>query len=739
MWWVALVVAGGVLYGLALRCTAGVAGSAVGVTVVGAMVVAAVVGMDVRGVLGVGLVAAGFGASLWALGRWGLRGRARRRALAAYREGVPGMAGVAADVERWRYAAELHDTAAHRLTGVAVGASAALRLRDAGLVGEALRHAGEAGRLAVRELGEFPAGETLEEVDALVAAWPIEGVSYRREVDAAPPEVARVAYRVVREALTNALRYAHGAQVHVALTSDGDHVHVEITSGIPPEQSQRSPGAGRIGPRGSAGPGLEEVQEAHGFGSSPAGDGTNACVAGELAGPVEAVRGGRDVPGGRSGLAEARNDTADAEVPGERSGSAGVDAGIAGEVREARNDGADAGVAGGLREAWGDLVGVGGGFGLGGLAGVVGECGGRFGAGFVGGGEFRVRAEVPVRAGDVRVRRSGWRGRQASDWALVALAVALSVGSSLLSPGGVAVLPLFALHAVPLGWRRRAPGWGLAVALAVYPVLLMTGVGEPAGDVFLWSCWVELALVYAMGAYGGARGALGPVGMAVVGGLALACGPEIVGNRVAVWAVLAVGVAVPAFAAWGAGVLAARWRARRRTRLEGERERIGRAGAAAARAERGRIAAGLHGTAVRQAQAIVAAADDGDLEGVSVAARAALASLRELVEELRHVGDAEPPPSLDGIRLLAARSNAVVRYSGRGAVVPPVEVMAFAAARTLLAEGATELDVARTRDGLLVAGVPGSGVVKRLARTADAAGGWVSVNDDGEARVWLPG
>ncbi|WP_214320365.1 sensor histidine kinase [Nonomuraea sediminis] len=619
---------------------------------------------------------------------------------------------MAADVERWRYAAELHDTAAHRLTGVTVGASAALRLRDAGLVGEALRHAGEAGRLAVRELGEFPAGDSLEEVDALVAGWPVEEVSYRREVDAAPPEVARVAYRVVREALTNALRYARGAQVHVSLTTDGDHVHVEITSGTRPDQTPE-----RTESHAAEGRGLEET---HGFRSSPTGDRANARVVGEPAGPAEAVGGGADVPGGWSGLVGAPSE--------------GVGAEVAGELRGARSDAAD----------------VGGGFGLGGLAGVVGECGGRFGAGFVGGGEFRVWAEVPVRAGDVRVRRGGWRGRQASDWALVALAVALSVGSSLLSPGGVEVLPLFALHAVPLGWRRRAPRWGLAVALAVYPVLLVTGVGEPAGDVFLWSCWVELALVYAMGAYGAGRGVrrpvvmraggvLGPVGVAVVGGLALACGPGIVGNRVAVWAVLAVGVAVPAFAAWGAGVLAARSRGRRRTRLEGERERVGRAGAAAARAERGRIAAGLHGTAVRQAQAIVAAADDGDLEGVSVAARAALASLRELVEELRHVGDAEPPPSLDGIRLLAARSNAVVRYSGRGAVVPPVEVMAFATARTLLAEGATELDVSRTRDGLLVAGAPGRGVMKRLARTADAAGGWVSVNDDGKASVWLPG
>ena len=60
-------------------------------------------------------------------------------------------------------------------------------------------------------------------------------VSYRAEVAALPDGIARAAYRVVQEALTNVHKHAPGAPTSVTLTGDeGTGVTVTVENGPPP-------------------------------------------------------------------------------------------------------------------------------------------------------------------------------------------------------------------------------------------------------------------------------------------------------------------------------------------------------------------------------------------------------------------------------------------------------------------------------------------------------------------------
>ncbi|WP_066940075.1 sensor histidine kinase [Microtetraspora fusca] len=660
LWWVPPLIVTAALYGLALRRTAGVAAGGVAVAAALSAGTAIALGEPARSVTGVALLAVGLGAVTWALGRARRRGRARRLALAAYRAAAPDVPGVAAEVERHRLAAELHDTAAHRLTGIVVGSASALRLADQALVEEAARHAAETGRLAVEELerltdADTPAGRgDFADLDALIATWPDPRLSYRRTGGSAPPEIAAVAYRVVREALTNALRYGPGGDVRVGVEREHGRLLVSVVN---------TPGD-------------------------------------------PAVNGG-DVARG-----------------------------------------------------------LGGGHGLAGLRAATAACGGSLSAGPEGQG-WAVRAELPLAPEDRPPSSPSstyspsspsstyeWRGRQAADVALAILALALSIGTSLVTadvpeelPGEVALLvPLFAAHALPLALRRRAPLAGLAAALSVYPLLLAAGLAgwttQPAGDVFLWCLWVELALLYAVGAYGRPAlrrwGAMAPAAVAAVGGLALACGPGIIGNRLAAWAVLAMGVAVPATATWALGLAVAARRGRRRTAMARERDLLGREAAAVVLAERSRLAAELRRTALRHARAIVAAADARRLDDVLAEARAGLAALRESLDELRLQGD-DPPPTIAGIALLAARHQGAVRYAGtRRAASPSVEVAAFRAAELILRHGGPEVTVACHADGVAVSGPSSPGAERRLRALADAAGGGFSQDEYGTTRVWIP-
>ncbi|WP_262414393.1 hypothetical protein [Streptomyces sp. ST1015] len=346
-----------------------------------------------------------------------------------------------------------------------------------------------------------------------------------------------------------------------------------------------------------------------------------------------------------------------------------------------------------------------------------------------------------------------WRGPAALDYALVALAIALSLGASLISAeapfGGVlsalVTVVLSGLHAVPLAWRSRAPGVALA---AVLSALLLWWACDRAGwtrppvsDVFLVYGWVELTLVYGVGVrLPWRRGLCAALAVAAVGGFALASGSGVTGSRTAAWAVLAGALVLPSLAVWSWGRRTARGRerlraaaVRRRVVLDGDAD-------AAVSAQRLLFAAGLRDAALRHARAVVVSAEEGDLPAVRDGARAGLAALRDLLSGLSEQddGDDAPPPTVAGIASLAARHGAVVRYAGVRRPLPAaVEVFAYRTASALMAVGVT-LTVRTLPGGVEVCGPAGPGVGRRLRALADAAGGTLSTTGRGAVRVWLP-
>jgi signal transduction histidine kinase len=176
-------------------------------------------------------------------GRWNAeRAAAARRLDAAQRAGLD-----ATGAERRRLARELHDVTAHHLTSIVVNSSAAemLGAQRPDLRAEALDFAARTGREtlgALRQLvaimpGAAPAGDEPALADLaegfralgqrIVLVLPDGGP---------PPEAAAVAYAVAREALTNTLRYAPGAEVRVrwSATEAGAELVVEDDGGTAP-------------------------------------------------------------------------------------------------------------------------------------------------------------------------------------------------------------------------------------------------------------------------------------------------------------------------------------------------------------------------------------------------------------------------------------------------------------------------------------------------------------------------
>ena len=198
-----------------------------------------------------GLVLAG----AWLVGRL-VRGQA---AANAAREAVAAEQAVAA--ERRRLASELHDVVTHHVTAMIVQAGAAELLPGGDpRVTESLTVIGDVGREALTDLRELlvllaaePGAASrrpsLQGVRSLVdstrrSGHPVALAEPAATLDGVPDAVALTAYRVVQEALTNAVKYSDGVRTRVRLERLGTRIEVEVTSGLTPGGLPASTGSG---------------------------------------------------------------------------------------------------------------------------------------------------------------------------------------------------------------------------------------------------------------------------------------------------------------------------------------------------------------------------------------------------------------------------------------------------------------------------------------------------------------
>jgi signal transduction histidine kinase len=180
---------------------------------------------------------------------WGLRRRNLRLELAADE------AREAAEAERRRLARELHDVVAHAVTVMVIQAQAAQRLRSTDPDGEleALVAIEQRGRRALVELRRLLSVlRTDDDVEsrspqpgiagiaALAAEMRDAGLDVVLRIDgemsAVPAGVDLSTYRIVQEALTNALRHAGCVRATVLVRADDRAVQIEVVdegSGTP--------------------------------------------------------------------------------------------------------------------------------------------------------------------------------------------------------------------------------------------------------------------------------------------------------------------------------------------------------------------------------------------------------------------------------------------------------------------------------------------------------------------------
>lgn len=147
--------------------------------------------------------------------------------------------------ERARMAREVHDVAAHHLTGMVVQAGAVEQLigRDEDAARAATRELREQGRRTLDDLrtavgilrdatatseAQVPGVHALPELVVLARRTGPVTLDVVGEAVALPPLADVTVHRVVQEALSNARQHAPGAPVDVTLTWSHDRVEVEV-------------------------------------------------------------------------------------------------------------------------------------------------------------------------------------------------------------------------------------------------------------------------------------------------------------------------------------------------------------------------------------------------------------------------------------------------------------------------------------------------------------------------------
>jgi signal transduction histidine kinase len=159
--------------------------------------------------------------------------------------------------ERTRIARELHDVVTHHVTAMVVQAEAARYLTAApDRLDRTLTAVSDTGRRAISDLrhlldvlnpGHDP--EPVGDLRALVKQTRQAGQPVEFTEDGVVSEPAGSAdaavYRVVREALTNALKYAHGNRTVVRVRHDPKEISVEVSTDGPGSRTASPGGSGR--------------------------------------------------------------------------------------------------------------------------------------------------------------------------------------------------------------------------------------------------------------------------------------------------------------------------------------------------------------------------------------------------------------------------------------------------------------------------------------------------------------
>ncbi|MEU7739773.1 histidine kinase [Nonomuraea sp. NPDC049158] len=191
----------------------------------------------------------------WGVGAWL---RSTRAAEAELRRHV---AEATRAAERTRIARELHDVVTHHVTAMVVQAEAARYLTAVpDRLDETLSAVTDTGRRAIADLRHLldllnPGHDTdvrtpsVGELHTLVeqtrqAGQPVEFTEEGRPAESAG-SAEFVTYRVVQEALTNALKYAHGSRTVVRVRYGQKEISVEVSTDGSGSRSRSPGGSGR--------------------------------------------------------------------------------------------------------------------------------------------------------------------------------------------------------------------------------------------------------------------------------------------------------------------------------------------------------------------------------------------------------------------------------------------------------------------------------------------------------------
>jgi signal transduction histidine kinase len=167
--------------------------------------------------------------------------------------------------ERARLARELHDVIGHTVNVMVIQAGAGRRTlaSDRELAERAFQTIESTGREALEELDrllgilrteedepELPPQPGLDQLRTLAGRFedsglPVE-ISIQGQAVPLPRSLDQSAYRIVQEALTNALRHAGGSTAHVAVRYCHDRLELEVANdGRSPRRTQDHPGGRR--------------------------------------------------------------------------------------------------------------------------------------------------------------------------------------------------------------------------------------------------------------------------------------------------------------------------------------------------------------------------------------------------------------------------------------------------------------------------------------------------------------